>query len=430
MLQVSSFASFLYQHLLLETIKPDDLPDPRAKRANSLTKQSINAGYTGLSPLTKPKNNSKSPKNSKFSILEDSNKFINAACTMVQEYDDYTPSKLGKFLKLEECHKQPSFINVACAMVQECDDYTAQISFSKTKIYSFEEKGNSSKLPCQTTNPTTAEPINSQAIRQATLTDKFCRFCFETDEEQDRGKLICPCRCNGSLKHIHEECLKTWLIQRESSQETRIGAKCEICSYVYHLEARRKLKLKCSRACDEGFASLLIGIGLAVCLGNLLWLIGKYVQYEIMNPDSAHQDDQYSLEKTRQQKSMNKILVIVCSVLAFVFFIPMIVSIKRAFFEMRIVEMKIYNFDPSHHPRVNSINLAVAANTTQQDHTADQEVTDAERDNPEDETDLEAGNRSQQHFAYNEEQPSRNESLNSSNFHLLELNGTRGTHHH
>ena len=40
--------------------------------------------------------------------------------------------------------------------------------------------------------------------------DRICRICMDAGDGSKQ--LISPCRCRGSMKHIHEECLKTWLI--------------------------------------------------------------------------------------------------------------------------------------------------------------------------------------------------------------------------
>lgn len=44
-----------------------------------------------------------------------------------------------------------------------------------------------------------------------------CRICLGTEEEGTRGddgsadKLICPCKCAGSMGMIHISCLKEWV---------------------------------------------------------------------------------------------------------------------------------------------------------------------------------------------------------------------------
>lgn len=36
---------------------------------------------------------------------------------------------------------------------------------------------------------------------------KYCRICYEGDHEYN--ELIHPCKCTGSVRFVHEECLKT-----------------------------------------------------------------------------------------------------------------------------------------------------------------------------------------------------------------------------
>ena len=44
------------------------------------------------------------------------------------------------------------------------------------------------------------------------LENQLCRFCYEPCEEGVKdGSLIAPCYCKGSMKHIHQKCLKNWI---------------------------------------------------------------------------------------------------------------------------------------------------------------------------------------------------------------------------
>ena len=61
----------------------------------------------------------------------------------------------------------------------------------------------------------------------------MCRVCFE--DEADADKLITPCRCKGSSKFIHRECLKTWLM---SQMRERLEARCEVCKYLFNVEIK------------------------------------------------------------------------------------------------------------------------------------------------------------------------------------------------
>jgi rubrerythrin len=53
---------------------------------------------------------------------------------------------------------------------------------------------------------------------------KRCRICYEEDESI--SELLFPCRCNGSIKWVHEKCIKEWI---------SISGKnyCPQCKYTY-----------------------------------------------------------------------------------------------------------------------------------------------------------------------------------------------------
>ena len=47
--------------------------------------------------------------------------------------------------------------------------------------------------------------------------EKSCRICLETDETP-KNPLICPCKCIGSVRFIHLDCIKAWLDSKKQSQ--------------------------------------------------------------------------------------------------------------------------------------------------------------------------------------------------------------------
>jgi len=58
-----------------------------------------------------------------------------------------------------------------------------------------------------------------------------CRFCLETDTE----RFIAPCHCNGSVRYIHIECLRRWVIEDGVVQMDRLL--CSICNApLFNLE--------------------------------------------------------------------------------------------------------------------------------------------------------------------------------------------------
>ncbi|KAJ2993850.1 hypothetical protein NUW58_g1714 [Xylaria curta] len=48
---------------------------------------------------------------------------------------------------------------------------------------------------------------------------------------EDGDRLLSPCLCKGSIKYMHEGCLKLWMNENPSK-----GYKCDICKYQYRME--------------------------------------------------------------------------------------------------------------------------------------------------------------------------------------------------
>lgn len=57
---------------------------------------------------------------------------------------------------------------------------------------------------------------------------KSCRICYEINSSEI-NPLITPCKCDGSLKYIHYNCLNKWLLARIHNNKY----KCEICNGEY-----------------------------------------------------------------------------------------------------------------------------------------------------------------------------------------------------
>jgi RING-variant domain len=65
-----------------------------------------------------------------------------------------------------------------------------------------------------------------------------CRFCFNSE----KGVLVTPCRCNGTIKHIHQSCLMKWLKEKyplkcyallKHPDSKNTGIQCELCKYEF-----------------------------------------------------------------------------------------------------------------------------------------------------------------------------------------------------
>ena len=62
-----------------------------------------------------------------------------------------------------------------------------------------------------------------------------CRICLG-EESSGADPLICPCKCAGSMGHIHLECLREWLNSKKSRKESENvrtycwkSLECELC---------------------------------------------------------------------------------------------------------------------------------------------------------------------------------------------------------
>ncbi|KAI0147756.1 hypothetical protein GGR57DRAFT_475791 [Xylariaceae sp. FL1272] len=70
------------------------------------------------------------------------------------------------------------------------------------------------------------------------------------NEEGDR--LISPCLCKGSIKYMHEGCLKIWMDENPAK-----AYKCDICSYTYKIE-----RLSWAQRLQSPFISLLMTLAI------------------------------------------------------------------------------------------------------------------------------------------------------------------------
>lgn len=52
-------------------------------------------------------------------------------------------------------------------------------------------------------------PVNASGS-QASKGDMVCRICLSEDSDME-NPLISPCKCSGTMKFIHLDCLKEWL---------------------------------------------------------------------------------------------------------------------------------------------------------------------------------------------------------------------------
>lgn len=103
-----------------------------------------------------------------------------------------------------------------------------------------------------------------------------CRICLETDGRD----FIAPCKCKGTSKYVHRECLDHWRAVREGFA----FAHCTTCKAPYHLRVHvaadrkwRTLKFRFFVTRDIMFIFLTVQLVIA-SLAYLVYLIDGYQQ--------------------------------------------------------------------------------------------------------------------------------------------------------
>lgn len=85
-----------------------------------------------------------------------------------------------------------------------------------------------------------------------------CRICYDSEEKKEYlnklnsitegcnekiSEMISPCKCEGSVKFVHEKCLKKWI------ENTRNGLYCEICKAKFFIKFQMEKYTNEERKC-------------------------------------------------------------------------------------------------------------------------------------------------------------------------------------
>lgn len=111
---------------------------------------------------------------------------------------------------------------------------------------------------CNTTKPEPAAQEPPPKRRRTHWPIRKCRICLEeveptfhydttsalpaavqppprvTYESEDGGRLLSPCKCKGSQRYVHEECLNAW--RKADPMQKRNYWECPTCRYRYRLQ--------------------------------------------------------------------------------------------------------------------------------------------------------------------------------------------------
>ena len=79
------------------------------------------------------------------------------------------------------------------------------------------------------------QSINKMSVNKL---PKICRICYTEEEPDSKNPLVQPCKCSGSMKYIHLNCLKQWLYTKSCTRLQKNNnfsifiikpVECELC---------------------------------------------------------------------------------------------------------------------------------------------------------------------------------------------------------
>jgi len=92
---------------------------------------------------------------------------------------------------------------------------------------------------------TPTEPTSAAAPTPSPTPDPVCWICYETHADQTvdaASTLVAPCKCSGSLRTVHQECLLAWMAQTDATA-------CPHCHHTYDVDDSYPSTLQ--RLCDH-----------------------------------------------------------------------------------------------------------------------------------------------------------------------------------
>ena len=113
--------------------------------------------------------------------------------------------------------------------VEETDDSVINVATAEDSLMNV-ATAEDSLMNVATAEDSVVNVADAEAVVEINLDDNssssedlpFCRYCQDTDEQDD---MIQPCKCDGSTGHVHKTCLQKWLDSDINSRQRT----CEIC---------------------------------------------------------------------------------------------------------------------------------------------------------------------------------------------------------
>ena len=126
-----------------------------------------------------------------------------------------------------------------------------------------------------------------------------CRICLDADNEEF-GNLISPCKCSGSQKYVHEQCLQRW---RDENLNRHNRDNCEICKTDFHIIQDHQKEIYIMRIYNGPWTPpmlyyLVSSTMFAICLDQYD-MYSNYITIHLITPDSMNKKLLYLLQTDR-----------------------------------------------------------------------------------------------------------------------------------
>jgi hypothetical protein len=168
--------------------------------------------------------------------------------------------------------------------------------------------------------------VNSKDLEKEKEKAEICRICYEP--AQETKLLIHPCKCAGSLKYIHEDYLKIWLLSLKKNFDDR---KCELCQCSFIMEYKMVNSASFKEILKQSIATCvfmpILALIFAMILAIIYFLTQKY----------------FSSGATDEEKVYSLAIISVCAVAGIIILLLLLCMIKSAFIKKKVTDWKILN---------------------------------------------------------------------------------------
>ena len=166
------------------------------------------------------------------------------------------------------------------------------------------------------------QPLNDLTCFGTQEQSMVCRICLEGPSANN--DLISICKCSGSVKFVHEECTKTWILSREEDIE---NARCELCLTKFQMDYRVSTKCSIKHGCQDSIGQCIIAPLLVLVLGLL-----SLIMYIMVSKVS---------ETENSEMAYTIALIIICALSFLIIFILVGHTVRENYFVSYVSHWKI-----------------------------------------------------------------------------------------